>query len=507
MTNPYCHVLGIKVPRLEEVKDHRDASAYSMLIVSLLEKGEGMTLQEVADRLVKAGFASPERALMGLKRCRPARPPVYRDGDLYLLDPHDDELDLWAFRLGLRPAKVPKMSLVRSEPEPIRGPDEPLTVAELEEAWRDAYMGGAWSNQRIALAILDALGGPRSPEEVIAFADTHCQRHHLKAESAQYWRSGAPIAADSDGRWVMDPAHAALASARKAVRERLVVVRRQAGSRPDPVVMAAQREALERQMVAKGEELARLRRVIVHAFPPDAPRAVVLLDVGKRELTTLLEDDLDRVPGMLTEFDVLIGLDIRRQLRDLGFDPEDRRLTDLGQTQKSMRLNKQGRTLKITTKMLIQSSCGISSPLGDPKKLRGYLASGATTSLRRRLESDAKALYAFYRYGRLQGAVRLKWGFLDEGLPVPWIQREEEQERLYGIVQRAHDEGQALEVVVGSAPGWEEPWARARMVWPRPSTHPYRGLEIVDEFGYRIDEHLVQSARRVMGHSSNPRAE
>ena len=52
--------------------------------------------------------------------------------------------------------------------------------------------------------------------------------------------------------------------------------------------------------------------------------------------------------------------------------------------------------------------------------LRDYLRDGANTKLRRRLEADAKSLFALYQYGRLHGGVRLRWSFLDEMLPGPW---------------------------------------------------------------------------------------
>ena len=104
-SNAYCKALGIQVPRLEVARHSPDANYYSLLIVALLERGEPLTLQEAAKRLEEAGVAPADRALASLKRCRPARPPLYRDGDLYALDPHDHEADLWAFRLGLRPPK------------------------------------------------------------------------------------------------------------------------------------------------------------------------------------------------------------------------------------------------------------------------------------------------------------------------------------------------------------------------------------------------------------------
>jgi hypothetical protein len=104
--NAYCERLGISVPSLLDLGKHVEANTYALLIVALLERGGPMSLDEVAARFEDAGIATAADALTSLKRCRPARPPVYRDGDRYALDPYDDELDLWAFRLGLRPPRL-----------------------------------------------------------------------------------------------------------------------------------------------------------------------------------------------------------------------------------------------------------------------------------------------------------------------------------------------------------------------------------------------------------------
>lgn len=101
-SNPYCTALGIPVPRLEDARSSPDANYYSLLLVALLERGAPLTLEEAALRFEEVGVAPAPEALASLKRCKPARPPIYRDGDHYSLDPYDDEADLWAFRLGLR---------------------------------------------------------------------------------------------------------------------------------------------------------------------------------------------------------------------------------------------------------------------------------------------------------------------------------------------------------------------------------------------------------------------
>ena len=124
--------------------------------------------------------------------------------------------------------------------------------------------------------------------------------------------------------------------------------------------------------------------------------------------------------------------------------------------------------------------------------MREHLRSGADTKFRRRLEADAKSLYALYQHGRLHGCVRLRWGFLDEMLPAPWVHRDEST--LYHLLEDAHERGVPLEVVAGSAPGWADPWSRVRRAdvatdaWHSPSV-------LVDEGGYEIPRAEVQLAR------------
>lgn len=124
--------------------------------------------------------------------------------------------------------------------------------------------------------------------------------------------------------------------------------------------------------------------------------------------------------------------------------------------------------------------------------LNKYLRNGETTRLRRRLEADAKALHAYYQFGRLHGALRLQWGFLDEWIPAPWRLRGESG--LHGMMRRAREAGAELEVVLRSAPGWADPWSRA--VRARVVEEGWRS-ELRDEQGHWIDEREVQAARSV----------
>ena len=490
-TNPYCDALGIGIPNLEEAKDNRDANYFRLLIVVLLERGEPVTLQEAAERLKEAGVAPAAHALASLKRCRPGRAPIYRDGDLYALDPHDAEAGYWGVRLGLRPSKAAPLPVDRPAPAPLPTVDAPLTAAHLDEAWRDGVPSN-WSAQRVVLCVLDAHGRAMDPEDVISFVSARSQWSLVSAKSASYWRRGSAIQAREDGIWELDPNHDALRSARQAVIDRIETRRRWAYEQPDPALIAANRKRFKREREAHAEELGRMRRVLVHAFPARKPEALVLVDVAEQDLDTFVGDEIASAVEKLAAYDSIAAIDVRTLLRRLRFEPGDRRLGELGPPQKTKTLNKSGRTLKITTSLLVQGSCGISRPFGDAKKMREYLAGGELTKLRRRLEADAKSLYAIYQYGRLHGAVRLRWGFLDEHLSVPWVHRDEAT--LYNLMDQAYQRGVPLEIVVGSAPGWADPWSRAQLAYVEKEQDGWRSW-LVDDYGWVIHEVEIQLAR------------
>ncbi len=172
-------------------------------------------------------------------------------------------------------------------------------------------------------------------------------------------------------------------------------------------------------------------------------------------------ENVTELPEVLRRYDVLVGIGLRDALAALQLDPTGWQLVELDPPRKTRKLNKAGRTLKITTEMLIGSSVGISHAIGDPEKTAAWLAAGDYGKVTRRLESDAKHLYAYWRYGVLHGHVRLRWGFLDEALPVDW--RLPGEPGLYEILAQARKENRAVDLVLGSsAPGWGDPWSRAR---------------------------------------------
>lgn len=494
-SNAYCAALGIHPPRIEDARSSPDANYYSLLLVALLERGGPMTLGEVAARFAAARIAPTAReALASLKRCKPARAPIYRDGDLYALDPHDDEVSFWLFRLGLRPARVAPLPTVPHGYGPLPSAAHPVTVAALHEAWRDG-VPNSWSAQRVAVAVLDAHGTAMSGGDVMAFVSARSRWSPLRAKSAQFWRSGAIIVRE-DGLWELDLAHDAVRSTREAVRDRVSDMRRWAEMRPDPVVMETQRQRIERERSAHARQLAAMRRVLVYAFPAKRPQALALVDVEKPEVTVFLNDEMALAIARLADYEIIGAVDVRALLRTLAVDPGERRLAELGPPQKTRQLNRRGRTLTITTPLLVQGSCGISRPFGDERTMGECLRSGAVTKFRRRVEADAKSLYALYQYGRLHGCVRLRWGFLDEMLPAPWVHRDEST--LYHLLKEAHERDVPLEIVAGSAPGWADPWSRVQRAhvamdaWHSPSL-------LVDEQGYEIPRAEVQLARLLNG--------
>jgi len=491
--NAWCEILNIAVPSLREVRGHPDANTFALLLVALLERGVPMTLEEVARRFEEAGIASAHDALRSLKRCRPARPPVYRDGDLYEVDAYSDELDLWVFRLGLRPPKAQVAYPPPEDPAPLPGPEHPLTPEEMAEAFRDAYVW-SWSALRVAMAVLDAHGGRLPEQRLFDALDRMGTRHSVRADSPVHWR-GRGIAVAEDGDWVLDPAEPSVPAMRAAVRKRVETVRRYHALRPDPAVQRARQRHWEEQRRAHATELAGLRRAVLYATPfpgtDSMPAAVTLLDVTSREATTWIGGEVRAVAAALASFDVVAALEVRPLLRSLGVDPKTRRLADLSPPQKSFQ-RPNGRTVKITTEMLIRGSCGIPRPFGNLAALQRMMDRGDDAGLRSRMEGSARSLLALYEYGRLHGAVRLRQGGLDEVFGVPWVHRDEM--RLYGLMHEAAEAAGWLEVVLGPAPTGEDPWAAMELcrVVPWPGT---RWRRLVDAAGYAVDERDVQRAR------------
>jgi hypothetical protein len=182
--------------------------------------------------------------------------------------------------------------------------------------------------------------------------------------------------------------------------------------------------------------------------------------MANHTLCTLSGDAMAVAGHFLSQYDLIAGYRVFDTLRQLNLEPGRWTLIDLAGHQKSVTINRQGRQLKLTTEMLMRASIGLSRPLGDAAKKSHYLAGNQMTKLIRRIESEAKALYALYRYGVLHRYLRLRWGFLNEILPVHWGLPGDL--RLNEILKEAAEAGRPVELVAGNAPGWTDPWSRAQ---------------------------------------------
>ncbi len=466
-TNAYCERLGIAVPSVDDAIDRADAvygtppKLLHLMVVALLEHGGPMAVEDIATRVEDAGAVAPTGDMeLSLKKAWHGLAPVIRDADgRFALDLGSSELDLLAFRLGLRPPRYVTSPGPEPEPELVPPPDDvPLTIAELDGALR-ARSVWSLSVVRQAAAVLDGNGGRLTIEEVESvLADLTEHRSKLPTDPKR-WARGL-VVLDDDGRLRLESDPPAREAMRRAIRKLAYpeLNRRRRSLHTGRVIELRRRER-EEQRRRDEESSASRRRAVIRVLPTKGkPHALAVLDVGARSIRTMTGGELDEAEAVLGDFDVVAGLHVRDELRRLELEPDRWRLADLKPPKKTKTLNKAGRKLTITPELLISNTTGISRPLGDPKKIGQYIETGDEGKLRRRIESDVKALFAFYSYGVLHNYVRLRWGFLDERLGVQWALPGDPS--LHRILERAQKDGRAVELVTRTAPGWSDPWSR-----------------------------------------------
>lgn len=452
-TNDWCRLAGLNRPVLADITPSAEKNVYRRLIAVLLERGAPMTLEAVAARFDDVGWAPKDKALRSLKRCKPARAPVYRDGDLYAIDPHDDEMWLVGSFLGLQSPRV------APAPEPAPLPDDsvPLTPEELDEAWRDESLHSL-SSRRVALAVLDADGYPQPPGAVVAAASRRARFHRLAADEPQICRSNSPIMQTLDGQWALRPtAEPHLRKVRAIVREQIAKRRRYAG--PTDEEIAENRQRHERARWAASRRMSRLRRCVLRALPPGRPLGIALKDLSSGEVEVAFPDDYPSLVERLKGFDLIAGEQIRATLRALGFEWGERRLADMSPPQKTMKIGR--RTVKIDTVKLIRDSCDITRAFGDEKATRRRLKAGERAGLTR-LAKDVEHLAIYEEYSRLHGAVSVRDGNWMYVLRAKWVHRHEPG--LRALMKTAVEAGGLLEIVRVSAARSDEAWAGAELV-------------------------------------------
>jgi hypothetical protein len=459
--NRYCERLGIDVPRVEAVAERGTAKLFHLMVTALLERGAPMTLDEIADRLEAAGVvAETGDVAYSLQKAWHGMEPVYRDatGRFGLnLDAFDLRILVQTIGLGRSAEPLPPAPTL-----PMPGDEVPLSAEEIDAAFRDRSVTSlSWI--RMAAAVLDARQAPMTAEEIEAFL-AGLTENRAKLGPRDRPDKSDLFLIDEAGRLTQNPAAPGLFAMRRAIRKLSHPVLVQRAQRVEREKHFAVRRAELDAEARRDAEIARkLRRAVVRVVPSaEDPWAAAVLDVGQRSIRTFIGREVTELAGALEQFDVIAGLYIRDTLLALRLDADRFRVVDLKPPKKSRRLNRAGRTLQITPELLIAGTTGISRPFGEPEKVARYLSEGDHPKLARRLESDVKALHAFYQYGVLHGSVRLRWGFLDEGLATEWALPGEVL--LYEQLKAASESGAAVDLVVGTAPGWDDPWSRAQRV-------------------------------------------
>ena len=493
-----CKILEIDVPRLEEVRNHREASPYSLLLVALLETGRPMTLEQVAKRFEQAGVAPFQKALKSIKRSRPGRAPVYRNGDLYSLDPYDDELELWAFRLGLLPPRPSRYLTEEAPAQPLPAPgpvpdlDVLVTPAELEEAFAGASLQ-AWSSQRLACLLLEAHGEPMHRGQASALLSRLTPYHPLRKDRPNRWTNGGAIE-DKEGHWKLYPEHAQVTAARKAMRELLTEVRAKRPQQEREKRRFAESKArYEERKEEKRRAYEALHRCLLYAFPSDQPVWIVLLDLATREMSYFEQTEFSTLLSDLQSYDWIGALDVRPLLSRLGFEVGLRHLIELGPPQKTYAIP--GRQpLKITAYAMIRGCSNVTKPLGDEKKMLQYIKQGKELLLKRQLAKATRSIYGLYHYCKLHGAARVTRGDVEAMVPVPWVRRFEW--RLHHLKEQALEHDLEIEAVLGPSLSLDDPWRGSRRLRVFPIDR-YDYL-LVNQYREVIHEWMILAARLVL---------
>jgi hypothetical protein len=470
--NRYCERLGIKVPRLEDSLAKRDARLFHLMVVVLLEHGQPMTLEQIVARLeaagVRPGYGGTRSTDLvdSLKKAWHGMEPVYRDArGRYGVNLDSSELDLLLWQLRLRPGRHDSTLLPPPPPDPVAPPDTvPLSQEEVEAAL-EGRSSWAMGSLRPAAAVLEAFGSPKSIGDVRGILEELMpEGPPLSPVTVASWRATL-ITVDPRGRLQLNADSPDLPRLRQAIRRlsQPVLIRRLREAHW--AARYAEIDRINEQEERKEElEAARLRRAVLRVVPARRNiQAASLLDVGTRTIKTMIGEELADLPTLLDAFDIVAGIAVRDALVSLGLDADRWRLVDLGPPQKTITINRRGRTLRLTEELVLRSTTGIGRPLGDPARIAAYLARGERGRLVRRLESDVKALHALYRFGVLHRSVRVRWGFLDEMIAVrDWAHPGDLS--VHAVLRKAAELQAPVDIVTGSAPGWADPWARARRV-------------------------------------------
>ncbi|MCG8455572.1 MAG: hypothetical protein MI919_04765, partial [Holophagales bacterium] len=380
----------------------------------------------------------------------------------------------------------------RAPKGPIPGPEVPVSLEELEEAFegRSLY---SWSRQRLASLLVEAHGEPLHRDRAAEMLGAWTPDHGLRPGSTNRWTRGA-VREDEEGYWTLDPEDPQLLGARRALRVALAEARKQKGSRR----MTTARIAEIRARAAEIEERERraleaLRRCLVYGFPKQRPEQIVILDLESREMSFFEQADFAAARSCLEGYEWIGALDVRPLLTAVEFDAGLRHLAELGPPQKTTAIPGR-RPLKITAEAMAKGCSNKTKPFGDEKAMRRFLAEGKTLLLKRRLAKAMESLFGLYHYCKLHGAARVTRGDVEVMIPAPWVR--EAETKLYKLKAQAFEHGLDIEAALGPYLFLEDPWRHSRRLEPFPLGRYRYGL--MDKQGFQVEEWMVLAARLVL---------
>jgi hypothetical protein len=243
--NRYCERLGLASPDLDAASRSSQVTLKDLMVLALLEAGEAQSLEAIASRLARLDL--PPRLARAddpasLLKAWHGQPPLVRDpfdGHLYLDLLSHHEVRLAAF-IGDRPSSSaqPESGGFRQAPD-----DVPLSVEEVEAAFKGRPLG-AYSSVRRAAAILEGSGGgPKPLDEVnrrlVALAG---RSSAIDERAARRWPSDL-VRLTSDGLLHFDPQSSGTRAFRRDIRKMALAALRERARRETSRTARAERHA------------------------------------------------------------------------------------------------------------------------------------------------------------------------------------------------------------------------------------------------------------------------
>lgn len=460
--NRYCARLGIRPPRVEEFLARGGSPRlFPLIVIALLERGESMTLEQLVDRLASTPVGDRERLEVLILRSWHGLKPVVRDGrGRFRLDLHCAEVEFFLHDHGLRPRAVPLPAPFVAPAEPSL--DDPLTLDELAAALAGGG-GSTMSALRRAAAVLDATGLPATVAEIEGVLRGLSRGSAaLGADAVRQFARYDLFEFFDDGRIGLNRGSSRLRNVREAVRRKARSTLVARAEREHHANLFARNAERNRAQARQREVEALLkRRAIVRVWPPHGrPAAGVIIDINEHSIATFSPLAPLDVVATLQTYDILAGVDIWDALDLFEVDVDRCRVIDLGPPQKSMTDPRTDRPVRLRHEAILRDTTGRS--LTAVELLDADLAAGAWPDLVTRLGKDARALHDLYRYGVLHQAVRVRIDAFERRLGVTWA--EAGDQHLYDILRMAMDSDTRVDLVVGRAPDWNDPWRRAMRV-------------------------------------------